>query len=93
MNQAELYRKIYEKYGKEKCILLVVEELSELTKELCKNADRGFDNRNEILDEFSDVLNVLTYLQVIYNISDAELAEYKTKKYTEQIIPKVMEQL
>jgi len=93
MNKTELFHKIYKKYGKEKCILLVLEELAELQQALCKNSNRDIENRDEILDEFADCLNIMEYIQVVYDINNSELADYKEKKFQEKVLPKIIEQL
>lgn len=58
---------------------IVVEELSELQKEICKDL-RGFDRREEIKEEIADVYICLQLLKEIYNFNDEELEEeYKRK--------------
>lgn len=58
---------------------IVVEELSELQKEICKDL-RGFDRREEIKEEMADVYICLQLLKEIYNFNDEELEEeYKRK--------------
>lgn len=50
---------------------MVIEEMSELTKEICKN-ERGEDNRNKIVEEIVDVYITLEQLEIMFNISSAE---------------------
>ncbi|WP_373076412.1 nucleoside triphosphate pyrophosphohydrolase family protein [Fusobacterium mortiferum] len=58
---------------------IVIEELSELQKELCKDL-RGYDRREEIKEEMSDVYICLQLLKEIYNFSDEDLEKmYKRK--------------
>ncbi len=46
--------------------------MSELTKEISKSL-RGFDNRESIVEELCDVLNMLEQLKIIYQIDDQEI--------------------
>ena len=48
---------------------MVVEEMSELTKELCKEL-RNRGNVENIADELADVEITLAQLKIIYNIHD-----------------------
>ena len=66
-------------WGKEPQMLQVIEEMSELTKEILKNINRQKDNINEIIEETADVEIMLEQLKVCYNIAD-RVAEYKISK-------------
>lgn len=58
---------------------IVIEELSELQKEICKDL-RGYDRKEEIKEEMADVYICLQLLKEIYNFSDEELEKmYKRK--------------
>lgn len=58
---------------------IVIEELSELQKEVCKDM-RGYERRLEIKEEMVDVYICLQMLKEIYNFSDEELEKmYKRK--------------
>lgn len=59
--------KAIEKYGKNKQLDMVIEEMSELTKEICKQK-RGKDNREEIIEEIADVRIMLEQLEMMFNI-------------------------
>ncbi len=82
-------REILEYYGKDKQLLVVYEELSELTKAITKH-ERGItkDNR-DIIEETAHVKIVLEYVQMIYEFSDKDVQEeinkklHKLKKYRE----------
>ena len=66
---------------------MVVEEMSELTKEICKKK-RGKDNRVEIIEEIADVYIMLEQLKIICNISQKEIqniAEVKVKRLNERL--------
>lgn len=66
-------RRVYEaaidRYGIEPQLRMVIEEMSELTKELCKFF-RGKDNLDDIADEAADVAIMLEQLQLIFNLHD-----------------------
>lgn len=66
---------------------IVIEELSELQKEVCKDL-RGYERRLEIKEEMADVYICLQMLKEIYNFSDGELEkmyERKMKRNIERI--------
>ena len=80
--------KIINKYGKKAQVLQTVEEMSELTKELIKNINRGQDNESEITLEIADVLIMIMQLVEIYNIDGDKLLgaiEYKLLRQKERI--------
>lgn len=52
--------------------IFVLEEMSELQKELMKHR-RGKDNRNEIIDECVDVILTLNVLLRAYSATEAEI--------------------
>lgn len=66
-------------WGKEPQMLQVVEEMSELTKEILKNVNRGKDNLAEIIEETADVEIMLEQLKYCYNIH-REVQKYKEEK-------------
>jgi NTP pyrophosphatase (non-canonical NTP hydrolase) len=57
------------KYGKQAQMLMVLEEMSELQKEICKNF-RGKNNTEEIADEIADVEIMLGQLRIMFDIED-----------------------
>ena len=65
--------KMIEKNGKNKQVLVAVEEMQELSKELLKNVNRDVKNRKEILEELADVLLMSMQLITIYNIDGKEI--------------------
>lgn len=76
--------KIIEKYGNSAQILQNIEEMSELTKELLKNINRGEENIKEIEKEVADV--IITTLQVImiYDFKSDELEKIINNKLDRQ---------
>ena len=88
MNEIEKYEKRIEqlnvlkslvgKYG-DKQIIVCIEEMSELTKELCKNL-RGHYNLNKIYEEMADVYIMLYQMQILLKIDDEVLDDMIDKK-------------
>ena len=66
-------------WGEKPQMLMVIEEMAELTKEILKNISRGKNNISEIIEETADVEIMLEQLKENYKISDA-VAEYKADK-------------
>ena len=57
---------LVEKYG-DKQINICIEEMSELTKELCKNV-RGYNNLDNIYEEMADVFIMLAQMQILFQM-------------------------
>ena len=56
-------------YGKDAQLWMVIEEMSELAKEICKH-ERGRENKDQIADEVADVTIMLEQVKMIFGISD-----------------------
>lgn len=68
-----IIQKAIDTYGYDLQKQVAIEEMSELTKEICKDF-RGKANRENIIEEIADVQIMLYQLMAMYNISDTELA-------------------
>jgi Maltooligosyl trehalose synthase len=70
MNNKEtaLYRATLDKWGADAQTAMCVEEMAELTKELCK-WKRGKDNFNEIAEEIADVEIMLEQMKLLHGVS------------------------
>ncbi|MEG0306148.1 MAG: hypothetical protein RR612_11855 [Oscillospiraceae bacterium] len=79
MNRAELLQKAISTYGTNSQLDMAVEEMSELTKEICKRK-KGKENRAEILEEIADVKIMLEQLKIIFCISDDDIERMVTSK-------------
>lgn len=66
-------------YGNDKQLIVAIEELSELQKEICKHL-RGKTNRAHIVEETADVLIMIGNVMFIFDIKDKELAAAINKK-------------
>ena len=78
MNKKELYNKLLVRYGDAQ-IIIAIEELSELQKELCKDL-RGKLNKNNLIEEIADVEIMLEQMKMYYEIDDEELEVVKQQK-------------
>lgn len=82
--------KIVEHYGYEKQIPVWIEEMSELTKELCKWSRKGLSEELEehIKEEITDVIICLDQLKNVLNYTDNELIKeynFKVERQLERI--------
>ena len=72
-------KRALETWGEEAQMLMVVEEMSELMKEILKNINRKKNNIDEIIEETADVEIMLEQLKENYQIADKVIA-YKEEK-------------
>lgn len=76
----EMYKKLFEKYDT-KQIIVAIEELSELQKELCKMLRNGnADNIEHIKEEIADVSIMLDQLVYYFKIDKEDLLKIQTEK-------------
>ncbi len=73
-----ILQKAIDTYGADAQEWMVIEEMSELAKEICKNK-RGKDNRNEIAEEIADVKIMLAQLEMIFGIQSEVGKHYEAK--------------
>ena len=66
MNNDNIYRRLIKHFGHKNQIIIAIEELSELQKELCKFL-RGDSNNSPIAGEMADVEIMLEQLKLIFN--------------------------
>lgn len=78
MNNKELYTQLKTLYG-DKQIIIAIEELSELQKELCK-ALRNNANYDNIVEEIADVEIMLEQMKIYFEIKEYEIEEMKKLK-------------
>ena len=74
----ELYRRAIDTYGPDAQTRMVMEEMAELQKELCKNS-RGADNLASIAEEIADVEIMLEQMMVLHDC-ESLVAGYKRYK-------------
>ena len=74
-----VYERALKAWGKNAQMLQVIEEMSELTKEILKNINRGKDNVDCIIEEVADVEIMLEQLKCCYDIK-SQVDTYKSSK-------------
>lgn len=79
MTKETLYERALRVWHKEPQMLQVIEEMSELIKEILKNINRKKDNLAEIVEETADVEIMLEQLKCCYKIKD-QVEAYKKEK-------------
>ena len=86
IEKQRIYKEALEMFGETSQKVMVVEEMSELIKELCKELrDRG--NVEHIAEEVADVEITLEQIKLIYNISDMveEQKNYKLNRFANKM--------
>ena len=80
-NQIETCRSIANHYGKEHQVLIAIEEMSELTKELCKYF-RRYDRKKEIIEEVADAQIMIEQLIELFGINNEvdRMVDYKLNR-------------
>ena len=73
------YRQAINTYGEKAQKLMAIEEMSELTKEICKDF-RGKLDREHLVEEMADVIITLDQLMIIYEISGYEIRQMCERK-------------
>ena len=79
MKEESLYQRAVRVWGKQPQMLQVIEEMSELTKEILKNVNRKKDNIDELVEETADVEIMLEQLKCCYHI-EQQVEDYKSNK-------------
>lgn len=81
-----VYERAVDRWGIKGQLLMVIEEMSELTKEICKSF-RGKDNLDQIAEETADVIIMLEQLRMILGLDDMirEHMEKKIKRLEERL--------
>lgn len=78
MSNREIFETALKTWGAGAQTLMVFEEMSELQKELCKNA-RGKENVEQIAEEIADVQIMLEQMIILHGCEEA-VKEYKRSK-------------
>ncbi len=84
--EEKIYQEAIELFGVTSQKIMVIEEMSELTKELCKELrDRG--NIENIADELADVEITLAQIKNIYGISEnvEKHKDFKLKRFASRM--------
>lgn len=75
----DTYKQAIETYGVRMQKLMAIEEMSELTKEICKDF-RGKLNREHLIEELADVTITIDQLMIMYEISGDEIEQMRERK-------------
>ena len=80
-HQIETCKSIANHYGREHQVLIAIEEMSELTKELCKYF-RRYDRKKEIIEEVADAQIMLEQLIELFDINNEvdRMVDYKLNR-------------
>lgn len=80
-HQIETCKSIANHYGRESQVLIAIEEMSELTKELCKYF-RRYDRKKEIIEEVADAQIMLEQLIELFGINNEvdRMVDYKLNR-------------
>ncbi len=80
-HQIETCKSIANHYGREHQVLIAIEEMSELTKELCKYF-RRYDRKKEIIEEVADAQIMLEQLIELFGINNEvdRMIDYKLNR-------------
>lgn len=71
--QLDILERLVDTFGN-KQINICIEEMSELTKELCKH-NRGHYNLDKIYEEMADVYIMLEQMKILFNVDENYLQE------------------
>ena len=82
----EIFRAALETFGAEAQVMMAIEEMSELMKELCKH-HRGHDNVEAIAEEITDVEIMLRQMVMLYGCAESveTLRRYKLERLAGRI--------
>lgn len=75
----KIYKQAIKTYGKKAQKLMAIEEMSELTKEICKDF-RGNLDREHLIEEMTDVLITMDQMMIMYEISVNEIKQMREGK-------------
>jgi NTP pyrophosphatase (non-canonical NTP hydrolase) len=92
MNKNEILIEAVDFFGKDKQMVVAIEEMAELTQELSKQII-GHKNksRNSVIEEYTDVFIMLRQLAIIFEIRIDEIKEienyklWRIKRYIEDM--------
>ena len=75
----KIYKQAIKTYGKKAQKLMAIEEMSELTKEICKDF-RGRLDREHLIEEMADVTITIDQMMLMYKISRFEIEQMRERK-------------
>ncbi len=86
-----VYNDAIDKFGDRAQIIVAVEEMSELTKELCKYLNDRQDDTYSIAEEIADVTVMMEQLRIIFECNDdvCEQMDFKIERLSKRIYAKI----
>ena len=75
MNPEELYDMALNAWGRDAQLFMVLEELSELSKAVCKMVRPGQSNKDELVDCIADAEVMMAQLKRMFNINESSIKE------------------
>jgi protein tyrosine phosphatase len=86
IEREEVYEKLFDKYG-DMQVIVAIEELSELQKELCKLL-RNKGKKENIIEEVADVTIMLEQIKFFFNIDDEveKIVDEKIERTKERLL-------
>ena len=89
----ELYKKLISSWGEDAQIRMCIEEMSELTKELCKylrykdfEKDKVEEVKKNIIEETADVLNCVEQMKLMFGENEVdEIIDYKLNRVEKRL--------
>lgn len=78
MTRDEILKNALQHYGANSQRIVAIEEMSELTKELCK-VSRGEENAAHIAEEIADVRIMLDQMEILFDCAGAAAAYQAAK--------------
>lgn len=78
MRAKEILTAALNRWGAELQTAVAIEEMAELTKELCKHA-RGAHNKEAIAEEIADVYVMLNQMEILHNVEARVIWWHNTK--------------
>ena len=78
MTPKEILTAALNRWGPELQTAVAIEEMAELTKELCKHA-RGAHNTDAIAEEIADVYVMLNQMEILHNVEARVIWWHNTK--------------
>lgn len=88
MDEKKVMKSAIDKYGAENQLIVAIEEMSELQKEICKHM-RGIGDKDHIAEELADARIMLEQIEMIFSVEDR--AEVWRQKKLERLLRRLQE--
>lgn len=97
VNREEIIKRAISVYGMDAQLLMAIEEMSELTKAICKEkcergSEKWYQAVDNIAEEIADVQIMLDQLRTMYSIYTGSIEEQKLIRLQDRLNKKVSKQ-